>query len=171
MHYRGHGVLQVAVFIILNLDQKKFTYIDTPFNWLYPAESFSSNWYKFPQLAQKIPPTSFNPIVRYRIHKGPWHVLILSQINLVYYHAIDPQTFQVASFTQVSPPIFCTGSSPPPNPHSCLVPPHSQISSFELTIHVWWGVQSHDASYCANFISFRLLSPLRVFWPCIFLIK
>ena len=116
MHYRGHGVLQVAVFIILNLDQKKFTYIDTPFNWLYPAESFSSNWYKFPQLAQKIPPTSFNPIVRYRIHKGPWHVLILSQINLVYYHAIDPQTFQVASFTQVSPPIFCTGSSPPPTP-------------------------------------------------------
>lgn len=128
MHYRGHGVLQVAVFIILNLDQKKFTYIDTPFNWLYPAESFSSNWYKFPQLAQKIPPTSFNPIVRYRIHKGPWHVLILSQINLVYYHAIDPQTFQVASFTQVSPPIFCTGSSPPPQPP--FLPRSTPLSNF-----------------------------------------
>jgi len=75
-------------------------------------------------------------MVRYSIHKNPPLVLILSQINILYYLPIDPQTFQVASFTQVSPPIFCMGLSPPtPIRASC----HPTLKFLNLISQFWLG--------------------------------
>ena len=86
-------------------------------------------------------------MVRYRIHKIPPLIRNLIQISLVCYVPIDSQTFQVASFIQVLPPLFCRGLSPPSHP--CLVPPTLKFLNFVSRI-------TFDVEYCIV-VEFRRL--------------